>query len=210
MPSISALGGLSTALFSTMSAPPSEAQEHKAQPGPPDHAKAWGWRAKQAAAAEAVQPPAEAPTDVSEPAKVDALLSGGFGEISIKIENAAGEFKFEVSRDEDGLSVEFKAETDHGEIKIAFESGEHGGIEVEFEMGESGEISLFVSNLDDSDAETAVELLNDKDTDGSDSAMVETSGADMETVVLNNTLGTATPTASGAMSEYEKMQALFS
>ncbi|UWQ36433.1 hypothetical protein K3552_13065 [Leisingera aquaemixtae] len=28
------------------------------QPGPPDHAKAWGWRAKQADAAEAAQPPA--------------------------------------------------------------------------------------------------------------------------------------------------------
>ncbi|UWQ48889.1 hypothetical protein K3720_13270 [Leisingera caerulea] len=28
------------------------------QPGPPDHAEAWGWRAKQAEAAEAAQPPA--------------------------------------------------------------------------------------------------------------------------------------------------------
>ncbi|WP_411351319.1 hypothetical protein PNH50_13345 [Leisingera aquaemixtae] len=28
------------------------------QPGPPDHAKAWGWRAKQADSAEAAQPPA--------------------------------------------------------------------------------------------------------------------------------------------------------
>lgn len=28
------------------------------QPGPPDHAKAWGWRAQQAEAAEAAQPPA--------------------------------------------------------------------------------------------------------------------------------------------------------
>ncbi|WP_421055512.1 hypothetical protein [Leisingera sp. D0M16] len=28
------------------------------QPGPPDHAKAWGWRAQQAEAAEAAQSPA--------------------------------------------------------------------------------------------------------------------------------------------------------
>ncbi|EBA18490.1 hypothetical protein RSK20926_12244 [Roseobacter sp. SK209-2-6] len=34
------------------------------QPGPPDHAKAWGWRARQAAVAEAQPPsnPAVAPT----------------------------------------------------------------------------------------------------------------------------------------------------
>ncbi len=207
MPSVSALGGLSTALFSTLSAPRFDPPEQKVQPGPPDHAKAWGWRAKQAAEA---PPAAEAPSETPETAKVDALLTGGFGEISIKIENAAGEFKFEVSRDEDGLSVEFKAETDHGEIKIAFESGEHGGLAVKFEMGEAGEISLFVSNLDDSDAETAVELLTDTPPEESASAFAETSGADMETVVLNSTVGATAPTASGAMSEYEKMQALFS
>lgn len=46
MTSISAAGGLSTAHNSTTQAK---------QPGPPDHAKAWGWRAKQAAAAEETQ-----------------------------------------------------------------------------------------------------------------------------------------------------------
>jgi hypothetical protein len=210
MPSISALGGLSTALFSTMSAQRSELPEQTPQPGPPDHAKAWGWRAKQAAAAETVQPPVEAPTDLQEPANVDALLSGSFGEISIKIENAAGEFKIEVARDDDGLSVEIKAETNFGEIKIEFESGEHGGIEVKFEMDDAAEISLSVSNLDDSDDETAVELLEDAVAEGSGPAATESSGADMESVVMNNTLGTTATTASGAMSEYEKMQALFS
>lgn len=43
------------------------------QPGPPEHAKAWGWRAQQAEAAETAQPPAgstlgTAETSGSEPA----------------------------------------------------------------------------------------------------------------------------------------------
>ncbi|PCJ09030.1 MAG: hypothetical protein COB16_05620 [Rhodobacteraceae bacterium] len=46
MHSVSAVGGLNTA---QTSAP------HNKQPGPPDHAKAWGWRAKQAASAEETQ-----------------------------------------------------------------------------------------------------------------------------------------------------------
>ncbi|TLP58427.1 hypothetical protein FEE96_18520 [Parasedimentitalea maritima] len=46
MNSVSSVGGLSNALNSTT---------NSKQPGPPDHAKAWGWRAKQAAAAEETQ-----------------------------------------------------------------------------------------------------------------------------------------------------------
>ncbi|MEL0437157.1 hypothetical protein [Phycobacter sp. K97] len=210
MPSISTIGGFSPSLAPGLAAKQPRPPEHSGQVGPPDHAKAWGWRAKQAAAAETAQPPVEPPSEVAEPAKVDALLSGSFGEISLKIENAEGEFKIEVSRDEDGLSVEIKAETDRGEIKIEFESGEHGGIEVEFEMGEFGEISLSVSNLDDSDGETAIELLEGTDDQESGSALTETGSAIMETMVLNTTLTAAAPSAAGAMSEYEKIQALFS
>lgn len=46
MQSISAVGGLNTALTSPAA---------NKQVGPPDHAKAWGWRAKQAASAEETQ-----------------------------------------------------------------------------------------------------------------------------------------------------------
>ncbi|MGR3621393.1 hypothetical protein [Pseudophaeobacter sp.] len=45
------------------------------QPGPPDHAKAWGWRAKQAAAAEAVQP-----TEVSSQEAGSQTAVGGASE----------------------------------------------------------------------------------------------------------------------------------
>ncbi|WIY25970.1 hypothetical protein [Parasedimentitalea psychrophila] len=67
MTSISAVGGLSTALNSTTV---------NKQPGPPDHAKAWGWRAKQAAPAEETQ--AVAPTEPSVPAEItDAVQAVG-------------------------------------------------------------------------------------------------------------------------------------
>ena len=46
MHSVSAVGGLSTVLNAT---------PHNKQSGPPDHAKAWGWRAKQAAGSEETQ-----------------------------------------------------------------------------------------------------------------------------------------------------------
>lgn len=68
MHSVSAVGGLNTALNSTT---------HNKQPGPPDHAKAWGWRAKQAASAEETQTTdavagAEPATDVETPDAVTA------------------------------------------------------------------------------------------------------------------------------------------
>mgnify|MGYP007055222865 CR=1 FL=1 len=46
MQSVSSVGGLNTALNSPAA---------NKQVGPPDHAKAWGWRAKQAASAEETQ-----------------------------------------------------------------------------------------------------------------------------------------------------------
>ncbi len=46
MHSVSAVGGLGNALNSVT---------QNKQPGPPDHAKAWGWRAKQAVSAEETQ-----------------------------------------------------------------------------------------------------------------------------------------------------------
>lgn len=111
--------------------------------GPPDHAKAWGWRAKQPAPAEATPPAAE--TQPATAPAVDALLSGSFGDIKLKLEfeSEAGEFKIEVSRDEDGLSVEIKAETDHGEIKISFESGEHDGPESGIRIRRTGRFHAF-------------------------------------------------------------------
>ncbi len=71
MHSVSAVGGLSTALNATT---------HNNQPGPPDHAKAWGWRAKQAVSAEETQAPnavegAESTTEVETPNAVTALDS---------------------------------------------------------------------------------------------------------------------------------------
>ncbi|NRB19588.1 MAG: hypothetical protein HRU33_19005 [Rhodobacteraceae bacterium] len=67
MTSISAVGGLSTALSSTTT---------DRQPGPPNHAKAWGWRAKQAAAAEETQ--ALAPAEPAVPAVTpDAVQAVG-------------------------------------------------------------------------------------------------------------------------------------
>ena len=58
MQSVSAVGGLNTALNSPAA---------NKQVGPPDHAKAWGWRAKQAAAAEETQ--AVATTEPAVPAE---------------------------------------------------------------------------------------------------------------------------------------------
>lgn len=71
MHSVSAVGGLSTALNATT---------HNKQPGPPDHAKAWGWRAKQVATAEETQAPnavvgVEPTTEVDTPDAVTALDS---------------------------------------------------------------------------------------------------------------------------------------
>lgn len=43
------------------------------QPGPPDHAKAWGWRAKQAEAAEATQ---AATTDTAAPSETETASEG--------------------------------------------------------------------------------------------------------------------------------------
>lgn len=57
MPSVSALGGVTNAFNAVSGAK---------QPGPPDHAKAWGWRAKQAAAAEEIQTPTGTPPTDSE------------------------------------------------------------------------------------------------------------------------------------------------
>jgi len=58
MQSVSAVGGLNTALNSPAA---------NKQVGPPDHAKAWGWRAKQAAATEETQ--AAAATEPAVPAE---------------------------------------------------------------------------------------------------------------------------------------------
>lgn len=61
-----ASGGLSNAL---------NAVTGNKQPGPPDHAKAWGWRAKQAEAAAAAQPPADATDTASQAGAADAAVS---------------------------------------------------------------------------------------------------------------------------------------
>lgn len=67
MQSVSAVGGLNTALTSPAA---------NKQVGPPDHAKAWGWRAKQAAAAEETQ--AAATTEPAAPVETtDAVAAVG-------------------------------------------------------------------------------------------------------------------------------------
>lgn len=210
MTALAAASGISTAyaLLTPQNRPSVEEGN-----GPPDHAKAWGWRAKQPAPAEATPPAAETPPAAAAAPAVDALLSGSFGDIKLKLEfeSEAGEFKIEVSRDGDGLSVEIKAETDHGEIKISFESGEHGGLKVEFESDELGDFTLSVKNLSESDPATTLELLAEEDDDTETaSTQANTSGADMEAVLLGLASATGTaPSASGAMSEYEQMKALF-
>ena len=211
MTSIHAAGGISTA-YSVLTAPnPSGPVEHADKLGPPDHAKAWGWRAKQPAPTEAAQPaPPEPPAEIPAPTGINALLGGNFGEISIKIENAAGEFKIEVSRDDDGLKIEIESKTDGGEIKIEFESGEHGGFFVKFESDELGEIELSVSNLRDSDPAADLQISDLAAADDAEPTAPPPSGADMQTVVLSLAYSVPTPTGTGAMTEYDKMKALFS
>ncbi|MDE4132728.1 hypothetical protein PXK00_06385 [Phaeobacter sp. QD34_3] len=212
MTALSALGGHSNAHSIHMHHHQHRhgSDEHAVQSGPPDHAKAWGWRAKQAAKMEATQPPPKTPAETPAASGIDALLSGSFGEIKLKLEFEieAGEFKIEVSRDEGGLSVEIEAETDQGEIKIAFESGEHGGLKVEFESDELGEFKLSVENLSEGDPATALEIVDAENAPAT--APAAPSGADMEAMVLDLASGDGAPSSTGAMSEYEQMKTLFS
>jgi hypothetical protein len=213
MNSIHAPGGLSSA-HHAHSAPrqftPPGQSDQPDRVGPPDHAKAWGWRAKQAA-----ETPAEPPAETTSPKGVNAVLSGSFGEISIRIEDLGGAFDIEVTREDGGLNVATDSGTGGGEIRINFENGEHGGLVALFETKEAGEITVSVSNVSDSDPATEVavsplEVPEEAEPAQADTSLVETSGADMETVVLGLAAGDPAPTGTGAMSEYDKAKALFS
>ena len=213
MNSIHAPGGLSSA-HHAHSAPrqftPPGQSDQPDRVGPPDHAKAWGWRAKQAA-----ETPAEPPAETTQPKGVNAVLSGSFGEISIRIEDLGGAFDIEVTREDGGLNVATDSGTGGGEIRINFENGEHGGLVALFETNEAGEITVSVSNVSDSDPATEVavsplEVPEEAEPAQADTSLAETSGADMETVVLGLAAGDPAPTGTGAMSEYDKAKALFS
>ncbi|MDE4302382.1 hypothetical protein PXK30_01550 [Phaeobacter gallaeciensis] len=213
MNSIHAPGGLSSA-HHAHSAPrqftPPGQSDQPDRVGPPDHAKAWGWRAKQAA-----ETPAEPPAETTQPKGVNAVLSGSFGEISIRIEDLGGAFDIEVTREDGGLNVATDSGTGGGEIRINFENGEHGGLVALFETNEAGEITVSVSNVSDSDPATEVavsplEVPEEAEPAQADTSLAETSGADMETVVLGLAAGDSAPTGTGAMSEYDKAKALFS
>ncbi|ANP37902.1 hypothetical protein JL2886_03016 [Phaeobacter gallaeciensis] len=224
MNSIHAPGGLSSA-HHAHSAPrqftPPGQSDQPDRVGPPDHAKAWGWRAKQAA-----ETPAEPPAETTSPKGVNAVLSGSFGEISIRIEDLGGAFDIEVTREDGGLNVATDSGTGGGEIRINFENGEHGGLVALFETNEAGEITVSVSNVSDSDPATEVtvspldpatevtvsplEVPEEAEPAQVDTSLAETSGADMETVVLGLAAGDPAPTGTGAMSEYDKAKALFS
>ena len=213
MNSIHAPGGLSSA-HHAHSAPrqftPPGQSDQPDRVGPPDHAKAWGWRAKQAA-----ETPAEPPAETTPPKGVNAVLSGSFGEISIRIEDLGGAFDIEVTREDGGLNVATDSGTGGGEIRINFENGEHGGLVALFETNEAGEITVSVSNVSDSDPATEVavsplEVPEEAEPAQADTSLAETSGADMETVVLGLAAGDPAPTSTGAMSEYDKAKALLS
>lgn len=213
MNSIHAPGGLSSA-HHAHSAPrqftPPGQSDQPDRVGPPDHAKAWGWRAKQAA-----ETPAEPPAETTSPKGVNAVLSGSFGEISIRIEDLGGAFDIEVTREDGGLNVATDSGTGGGEIRINFENGEHGGLVALFETNEAGEITVSVSNVSDSDPATEVavsplEVPEEAEPAQADTSLAETSGADMETVVLGLAAGDPAATGTGAMSEYDKAKALFS
>lgn len=213
MNSIHAPGGLSSA-HHAHSAPrqftPPGQSDQPDRVGPPDHAKAWGWRAKQSA-----ETPAEPPAETTPPKGVNAVLSGSFGEISIRIEDLGGAFDIEVTREDGGLNVATDSGTGGGEIRINFENGEHGGLVALFETNEAGEITVSVSNVSDSDPATEVavsplEVPEEAEPAQADTSLAETSGADMETVVLGLAAGDPAPTGTGAMSEYDKAKALLS
>ena len=210
---IHAPGGLSSA-HHAHSAPrqftPPGQSDQPDRVGPPDHAKAWGWRAKQAA-----ETPAEPPAETTQPTGVNAVLNGSFGEISIRIEDLGGAFDIEVTREDGGLNVATDSGTGGGEIRINFENGEHGGLVALFETNEAGEITVSVSNVSDSDPATEVavsplEVPEEAEPAQADTSLAETSGADMETVVLGLAAGDPAATGTGAMSEYDKTKALFS